>query len=148
MTNILIVEDDDHKYSELVDLLDLLGYVRVEVSRADSVSTAIALVNKIDFDKVILDMSIPSHPRQRGTGAALNLAIGGLEVLFEMDLLGRDGRCVILTQFAEIEIEQILVPLPLSTDAIREKFQCAVLDCIHYSPEHDWKTPLTKALGH
>lgn len=146
MKKLLIVEDDDFKLQEIVELIEASQPDVWHVSTAEAMSTAIELVNNLEFDRVILDMSIPSHPRQRGAGTAMPLTTGGLEVLFELESLGRDGRCVILTQYPEIEVEGVLVSLAESAEAILQKFQCRVLGCIHYAEETNWKFELLKAL--
>lgn len=146
MKKLLIVEDDDFKLKEILELIETHRPRTWSVTTAVAMSTAIDAVNSFDFDRVILDMSIPSHPRQRGAGTALPLPTGGLEVLFELESLGRDGRCVILTQYPEIEIAGTLIPLEKSSDAIVEKFQCSVLGCILYAEDLQWENELLDAL--
>jgi len=99
------------------------------------------------FDIVIVDMSIPSHPVSVGAGSPFSFPSGGLDVLFEIDAQGYKCALVILTQYPEIEIDGVLVPIDSSAEEIARKFDIEVAGCVQYfEDDPDWKTRIRNIL--
>jgi DNA-binding NarL/FixJ family response regulator len=144
MKNILIIEDDDFKRDHIKDfLISLYPYILIE---ADSnLSSAILRINKEEFDLIIVDMALPSHPVLPGGGSPISMLSGGLEVLLELQSLNRGDKCIIVTQYPEIEISGIAFPTKDSTAAIRKHLNYSVYGCLQYSEESPlWKIELKK----
>ena len=100
----LIVEDDEFKASSIQVFLASHGnFSQTEV--ASSLSDAIRLVRKNLYGLVVIDMAIPSHSVKPGAGSPVSFLTGGLDVLMELNALGREDPCVIVTQYHDIEIE-------------------------------------------
>jgi CheY-like chemotaxis protein len=142
MFRVLLVEDDSFKAKSIQDLLSIV--------RSDSqVVVASSLVEGIErlgdgpYDLAIVDMAIPSHPTVSGGGAPMSLLSGGLDILLEIDALGRGDLCVVVTQYPEIEIAGRFFPVDEASEQIRELLGCDVLECIEYSEGCDrWKQKL------
>lgn len=143
----LIVEDDKFKLDSVrIHLLETLSEP-IEISTSEARSTAMSILNSEEFNIVIIDMSIPSHPRSAGAGSPYSLPNGGLDILFEIDTLGHHSTCVILTQYPEIEIEGELVSIALAAEAIHKKFGIKIAGCIQYFEDSSlWKSEMNKIL--
>jgi CheY-like chemotaxis protein len=139
--NVLIIEDDSYKAEDIQILLRSIG--EVSPTSATSVVAAITAVRKDVFDLIIVDMALPSHPLAAGGGAPLSMLTGGVEVLFELQSMGRVDNCVVITQYPEIEICGALYPVALAGDAIREHYDVGVIACLEYSQTNQsWRSSL------
>ena len=144
MPHVLLVEDDSFKSDEIKTLL-LSVSPSTQINLATSVSAAIGAIKDSSFDLVVLDMALPSHTASAGAGAPLSLLTGGLEVLFELQSLGRKDPCFVVTQYPEIEICGTFYPLSEASEAIERCFEIRVLDCIEYNDANArWRTTLDK----
>lgn len=93
-------------------------------------------------------MSIHSHEPEAGMGSPVPFPSGGLDVLFEINYLNHDSVCIILTQYPDIEIEGLPVPIALAAAEIELKFGIKVAGCVQYfENETQWKTDISKILG-
>ncbi|MFP9467462.1 hypothetical protein AB6D37_01785 [Pectobacterium brasiliense] len=102
---ILIVEDDFFKYSKIIESIDVF-ISNVKFCRCDNVHAAIKFVKNNTPDKIILDMSLPSHAARIGEGSPIPMPAGGVEILLELSYRNKeDIPILILTQYEEIEIE-------------------------------------------
>ncbi|WP_286748805.1 hypothetical protein [Marinobacter sp. UBA2688] len=73
----------------------------------------------------------------------MSLLSGGLDILLEIDALGRGDLCVVVTQYPEIEIAGRFFPVEEASEQIRELLGCDVLECIEYSEGcNRWKQKL------
>jgi len=142
MVDILIVEDDLHKFEELEGFV-LGRFAGAWVEKAVSVSSAIRAIDVRRFDLILLDMALPSHTLKPGNGPPSSLLSGGLEIIHEFDFSNRNEPIVILTQHPEIEIDSELIPLGAVTDKINELFSVNLLGCIFYEMGSDaWRNKL------
>lgn len=135
---VLLVEDDEHKRVSIVSALDACN-VPLEVVIAESLYTGIQSIGEVEYDLVVLDMAIPSHPPVPGEGSPVSFNTGGLDILLELDSRGRNDRCIVITQFPEIEISQVFHPVEDASVAIEKELGYKVIDCIAYSGvDGDW----------
>lgn len=129
---ILIVEDDEHKSSQIVDLINMES-TEFELTIVDNVSSAVSFLKDIIPDKIILDMSLPSHKALPGQGAPAPLPTGGIEVLFELKKRKLEQMPIlILTQYHEIEIEGEPYPVEYSAQAFKDEYGFRAIDACYY----------------
>jgi CheY-like chemotaxis protein len=104
--NILIVEDDPFKYAQ-VKAVVLSVVPTAEVVYFGSVHGAVQYLKHSGLpDKIILDMSLPTHTAIQGEGNPVSLGSGGVEVLLTLRRLRKFSIPVaILTQYNDFEIE-------------------------------------------
>lgn len=141
---ILIVEDDEYKSSQIVDLLNSEDN-SVEITLVDNVYDAVSFLKKSVSDKIILDMSLPSHKAQQGQGAPAPLPTGGIEVLFELKKKGLTSLSIfILTQYPEIEIEGEPYLIKQSAQAFQEEYGFDNITACYYDNANSkqWKKSL------
>lgn len=143
----LIVEDDAFKMEGIrAHLKDVLG-VRVETTECQALSSATSSLTSSKFDLAILDMSIHSHELEAGAGSPFSLSSGGLDVLFEIVYSGNKTPCIIITQYPDIEIEGVPVPVEIAQQEILEKFDIQVAGCVRYvEDDNQWKVEVTSIL--
>lgn len=143
----LIVEDDQFKMEGIRSHLNSIFKDRIEIFECQALASAIALLGAQVFNLAIIDMSIHSHEPQAGAGSPFPLSSGGLDVLFEIASIPNDTHCIILTQYPDIEIESLPIPVDLAKNEIFEKFGIEVAGCVRYlESDNQWKTDITAIL--
>jgi CheY-like chemotaxis protein len=144
----LIVEDDPFKMEGIRAHLRDIFADRLDPIECQSLSTAVSLLASSKFDLAILDMSIHSHEPEAGAGSPFPLSSGGLDVLFEIEYSGSNTPCIILTQYPDIDIEEVPIPVERAQQEIFEKFDIKVAGCVRYFENDDrWKAEVTSILG-
>lgn len=145
---ILIVEDDKFKLDSIRShLINILGN-KLDIEECQALSSAASSLCEQRFDVVIIDMSIHSHEPQKGAGSPVPLPSGGLDVLFEVEFLGHKSICIILTQYMDIQIEGVPVPVAEAVNEIREKFGIVVAACFQYNESgSEWKDGIKRVVS-
>lgn len=119
---ILIVEDDEHKSSQIVEVIQSEN-AQIGIKLVDNVHDAVSYLKGSISDKIILDMSLPSHKALKGQGAPAPLPTGGIEVLFELKKKRKISLPIfILTQYPEIEIEGEPYLISQSAQAFKDEY--------------------------
>lgn len=143
----LIVEDDPFKMEGIRLYLSGIFHERIEIEVCQALASATSLLAEHVFDLAIIDMSIHSHEPKAGAGSPFPLSSGGLDVLFEIDHTGNDTHCIILTQYPDIEIESLPIPVNLAKNEIFEKFGIDVAGCVRYlENDNQWKMDIISIL--
>jgi CheY-like chemotaxis protein len=144
---VLLIEDDSFKEKSLTDFL-VATITDLSIVSAPSLVDAIEAIDQRSYDLILIDMAIPSHPIILGGGAPMSLLTGGLEVLLELESMGRSDACVIVTQYPDIEVSGSLINVANAAEEIKSKLGCEVLGCIQYSEDSGgWKDQLSYMIG-
>jgi CheY-like chemotaxis protein len=140
---ILVIEDDSHKLMRILEVIQVSVPI-VNVKHFDSVFGAIRYLSTERPDKIILDMSLPSHPPSIGEGSPINMPAGGIEILLEMRSLRKaDIPTVILTQYPDVEIEDEYYTIDQAPLALSEAFGFKKINVIYYDATNDdWINPI------
>ena len=139
----MVVEDDDFKLERLSRTLRE-AHPDIVLMVAKSVHTAIEMLQR-QYALIILDMALPSHTVTAGASPAMSLPSGGIEILLELAYGGRADKVVVLTQYPEIEIEEILVPTNAALEVFQTHDMGNVVAVLHYAPEGtEWAHRLTE----
>jgi CheY-like chemotaxis protein len=144
----LVVEDDEYKANDLVRFLSELGYKNIIV--AENLLQAVDLIDESHFALALIDMAIPSHPKELGGGSPHNLLAGGIQVLMELNDDNRNEQCVVITQYPDIPLSGRVYSLEDAPAAIKKNLNCDVLACIRYDEsdiEKPWENEIRRALG-
>lgn len=145
----LIVEDDAFKLAGIQAYLKSAFAGTLDVSVCQALASATALLSSQTFDLAIIDMSIHSHEPEAGSGSPFPLSSGGLDVLFTIvySEYGANTPCIILTQYPDIEIESLPIPVEHAKKEILEKFGIDVAGCVRYlESDNQWKADLNSIL--
>ena len=146
---ILIVEDDPHKLSQIVEVFNRVYQGTTEKKIVDNVRDAVRFLVESTPSKIVLDMSLPSHKALPGQGTPVPLPTGGIEVLFELKSKSLTNLPIlILTQYPEIEIEEEPIPIDESAEALQEEYGFTQLQACYYDHIHStkWKQITTEFL--
>lgn len=145
MIEILIVEDDDIKCSELVSLTNrvLLGTVRI----AKSVNSALSCLRERRPSAVILDMSLPAFDFSLDDGGFRHIVFAGRDVLDEIDRLEYDTQVIVVTAYDRFGDSEGATTLEDLSNELRREYPRIYVDSVWYSPLADaWQTKLTALL--
>lgn len=141
----LIIEDDNYKAESLKKFVFNNVDPEALVIFATNLKDAIFNIEETVFDYIFVDMSIPSHPTMIGQGTAFSLVKGGLEILMEISELNRNDKCIVITQYPEIEISGNFFLVSQSKPKLKEILDCEVVECIQYFIDDDsWQNELKK----
>lgn len=143
----LIVEDDPFKMEGIRSYLSEIFNDRIEMMVCQALASATALLELHVFELAIIDMSIHSHEPKAGAGSPLPLSSGGLDVLFEIAHTGNNTHCIVLTQYPDIDIETLPIPVESAKNEIFEKFDIEVAGCVRYlENDNQWKADIISIL--
>lgn len=68
-------------------------------------------------------------------------------MLFEIAFSGNNTSCIILTQYPDIEIESLPIPVGLAKQEILDKFDIEVAGCVRYlENDSQWKADICAIL--
>ncbi|MEN9491399.1 MAG: hypothetical protein RJA63_1848, partial [Pseudomonadota bacterium] len=121
----------------------------LDISVCQALASVTALLGSQIFDLAIIDMSIHSHEPEAGSGSPFPLSSGGLDVLFEIVYSESSAStpCIILTQYPDIEIESLPIPVEQAKEEILDKFDIDVAGCVRYlENDSQWKVDLYSIL--
>jgi len=138
---ILIVEDDSFKFSEIEKFLINNGIDQGNIHSTISVVDTVSYLNENTPDKIILDMSLPSHLTEQGEGSPIAMPSGGMEILMELYFLKKNYiPIIILTQFPQIQINNDDYSLDEAVAVINEKYKFTSLTVDSFdNEEKQWK---------
>lgn len=137
--NVLIVEDDSFKLNKIKDYINST-FPNLNIEIKDNVRDAIMYLREKSPDKIILDMSLPSHSAKVGKGNPLSMPSGGIEVISELSFLDKkDIPLIILTQYPEIEVENEYYSISEAGKFITEIYEIEKLYVSFYdNSNRDW----------
>lgn len=145
----LIIEDDPFKLEGIQAYLTSVFTGTLVISVCQALASATALLGSQKFDLAIIDMSIHSHEPEAGSGSPFPLSSGGLDVLFTIVYSENGGNtpCIILTQYPDIDIESLPIPVEQAKKEILDKFDIDVAGCVRYlESDNQWKADLYSIL--
>lgn len=135
--NILIVEDDQFKFSKIVEILEKV-HLGAQVIHHDNVSSATLYLKLNTPELIVLDMSLPSHPAIAGKGSPISMPAGGIELILELRYLKKTNiPILILTQYPDIEIEDEYYSIDRSTQVIKDFFGMASVSVTLYDNDSE-----------
>jgi DNA-binding NarL/FixJ family response regulator len=145
--NILVVEDDDFKFEEIDALIKYI-LPQCGIVRHETVYGAVNYLTSYSPDKVILDMSLPSHPAKPGEGTPLSMPSGGMEIILELKYLGKSSLpIIVLTQFSHVEVEHEYCTMSQAETKIKELYSMENIIIQAYEKGlSEWKDATTKFL--
>lgn len=142
---VLIVEDDLFKFSRIESVISKIQN-SFSLTRIDNVHDTIRYIKKYTPDKLILDMSLPSHSARVGEGSPISMPTGGIEVILELCSIGKIAiDTLVLTQYPDIEIDFEYYSIEESEELIKEMFDLEKVSVVHYDEDSgDWVDAVAK----
>jgi CheY-like chemotaxis protein len=143
---VLVVEDDKFKLRAVEDFIrEFLP--ESGIAHADSLQAAYELVQSETFSLIVLDMSIPSYSEVAGSGRPYPLNVGGLDILLEVWTTERTEKVIILTQFPDIEFDQIRHPVDEFLEFAHTLGITNLVASLSFDTAGIWKHEAKKALN-
>lgn len=138
--NILIVEDDDFKLKKIERLINSF-IVEASITHFDNVCQTVRYLKENIPDKIVLDMSLPSHQAKIGEGSPVSMPSGGIEIILHLRRMKKLSiPIIILTQYPDIEIEGDYYSMEESREKIKELYGVQNLIVSAYDNDLDgWK---------
>ena len=135
--NILVVEDDQFKYSKISEILEKV-FSGACLNHHDNVSSAVLFLKANTPELIVLDMSLPSHPAIAGKGSPISMPTGGIEIILELRYLKKvDIPIFVLTQYPDVEIEDEYYSIDESAQVIKDFFGMKSISVTHYDNDSD-----------
>lgn len=96
---VLIIEDSESKYRDVLETVRAFLPANIEISRAGTIEEADDAVAQRGWDLICLDVSLDIRSSSAGPRAGGHDAIGGLKILERMYLLNYDAPVIVITAF-------------------------------------------------
>lgn len=127
---VLVIEDNDIKYGHIQACLDEARLI-IEPIRAPSYQSGLqALIKRVDFGCVILDMTLPVYDVHHGIVSVNTLTFGGRLVLREAVRRGIAARIVVLSQYDVFPRGQKEITFAELRAELMEEYKNLVLGCV------------------
>lgn len=132
---VLLIEDEQHKVSDLIAHLYKHGATPDNLQIVGGVREAVLAVVEGEFDLIVLDMALPTFAGRGadGSGGGVAQAIGGVEVLRMLKVSKKSPRIIIVTQYPEIIIDGVKIRLNQAGKVLSAKYGQNVLGAVLYS---------------
>jgi CheY-like chemotaxis protein len=146
MLNVLIIEDDSFKYDNISEFLKS-QFNKIHIDKATNLYDAMQNISKTNYELILVDMSIPSHPITPGSGSPINLLDGGIEIIVQLKLRNEFADCIIVTQYPEVESCGESYPIKDVKKALHDFLDIKIIGCIQYMDgSNEWKFEIREML--
>lgn len=144
--DLLLIEDDEHKKTNIINLLDDSSF-DFEICVAASLMSGVRSIKKRSFDLVLLDMTLPNYDVIDGeTGGGMH-AFGGVEFLKQMRRFKIDTPVIVITQFETFGQPPNLKDLPELDMELSEAFSPTYKGAIYYHASiDDWSEQIIRKI--
>lgn len=146
MIRVLVIEDDEFKSTDLIRVLEAC-LSQPQITRASSVTSALRVITSEVFQLIVLDMSLPTFDMTGPGGGGSPQGQGGIEVLRLANRLGTESQYIIVTQYPDIEIDGLEIPLKDAASRLAKRFNLQVSACLPYEFDRDdWQLAFQQVL--
>ena len=145
---ILVIEDIEFKLKKILDLLDNLKKVKnISYDYAKSYATGLDKAIEIEFDLIILDMSLPTYEKTtKSTGGRIRM-FGGKEIIRQLKRENKLKPFIILSQYKEFDNSDDIKSLNEVGISLKKSYGDYYISTILYeSSSIIWKTLLEKEI--
>ena len=145
MVQVLIVEDDHHKLSQLKTFLSDALMASVEAAR--SVASGKHLIRSRTFDLILLDMSLPSYDIDTHEPGGTPHLFGGRELLGYIAFRGLETPVIVVTQFEKFNTGSEVVDLARLGATLGNVFGTNFAGIVYFNTASDkWRHDLKQAI--
>lgn len=142
MKNILIIEDDELKYSRLKDYL-MTKISDCEITNARSKHSGLQTVISSKPDLILLDMSLPNFDITPDEDGGRPQGLGGKEILRQLSRRKISIPVIVVTQFDSFGEPNDSMSLKELTDELKQSFPENFKGTVYYHATlEDWKEQL------
>jgi len=132
---VLLVEDEEHKRTELAEFLAGEGIGKNDITVAAGVREAVLSVITTEYDLIVLDMALPTFSKtdKEESDGGFAQAVGGVEVLRALSSVEKMSSIIIVTQYPDIILNGEKIRLEKAPKIISKKYKQNVLGAVLYS---------------
>lgn len=146
MSELLVIEDDENKLSEIEKFLKD-EFPGVEYRLARSYNAGVLEILQNDFKYCILDMSLPTFNANTGEGGGKRRPFGGREIIRKAFKKKMRIKFVVLTQFESFGEGKDLISKEVLNMDLKMKFEKLFTELIYFSTSSTaWKKDLRQNL--
>lgn len=147
--NILVVEDEAPKRKHIESFIKSHNSGdSFEITRAESVSSALDIIDTSLPDLIILDMSLPTYEISDQESGGRPQGFGGLEVLRYLKMSEFEVPTLVITGYEAFMRENGVVELSEIADELFSEFGGLLEDVLYFSSAYsEWKDKTTKILN-
>lgn len=145
--SILLVEDEGPKRKHIEEYLNKYTLRPVNFMRAESVSSALELLETEQPDFIILDMSLPTYDITDKDAGGRPQGFGGIEVLRHMKMADNTTPTIVVTGYEAFMREEGLVELSTIASELERDFQPFFKGILYYNSTYsEWKSNILELL--
>jgi DNA-binding response OmpR family regulator len=138
---ILLVEDDEEKRDEIVELLE--GNYEPDITIQMSFRTGKKAIRDDSFDLILLDMDIPTFDITTTESGGRKQAFGGRLLMSEMLRRNIETKVLVITQFDYFENTTDGLNLTQLDQQLKDEYTNIYMGCIQMKGgSEDWKEKL------
>lgn len=142
MMKILLIEDDQHKSSQVTSFLEN-EIQNIEMTLKKSYQSGLKEILSNDFDLILLDMQLPNFDIKPGEDGYKFRKLAGLDILEEVERKEKDCKILIITQFETFGEGESYIDLNDLKHILKENHAKNYIDTVFYSPENSmWQSIL------
>lgn len=146
MFEILVIEDDGNKLTQLQDFLSKeFGAARIRVAR--SLQSGIRAVKSVTPTIVLLDMTLPNFDATSEDPGGQTHNFGGTEFLGQLDRFEIQVPVIVVTQFITFGRGRETIQLGDLDRDLQQRFPKNYVGCVYYHASiHSWKDELVRLI--
>ena len=145
--NILLVEDDQHKSSQIISFLsNVLNSPSIVLKKSYQSGLKEIVVNK--FDLILLDMQLPNFDIKTGEDGYKFRKTAGMDILEEIQRKEISCKVIVVTQFETFGEGEFYIDLNDLKHILESQFKDIYVSTIFYSPQNTlWQTNLVNLIN-
>lgn len=145
---ILLVEDDEEKRDEIIDLLEINLSPIPQITSKMSFQSGKMAIRGEEFDLILLDMDIPTFDISASEDGGRKQAFGGRMLLSEMIRRNISTKVLVVTQFDYFENSSDGLNIKELDKQLKEAYSNIYFGYIQMiSGSIDWKSKLLKKIN-
>lgn len=142
MVKILLVEDNQYKRDKILSVLNSISG-DVEIDNSESFSTAAQRLEKLKYDLVILDMSLPTYDKSKYETGGQFRPFGGKELASKIRRKRIESKIIFITQYDSFVKDGVTYSFKELSGEILTEYDSMCLGFIYYdSTSTKWRQDL------
>jgi CheY-like chemotaxis protein len=145
--NILIVEDDPLKSTQISDFLTGT-YPQAVVRETRSFQSGLKELVQTSWDIVLLDMTLPTYDQEVGEDGGRIRTFGGIDIFDEISRRNLSIKVIVVTQFPSFGEGPERKTLKELANELKNDYPGLYVGTVYYHPsQSDWKAKLRELLN-
>lgn len=145
--NILIIEDDPLKSTQLAEVLKQI-YTVANITETRSFQSGLKQVVEGRWDLVVLDMTLPTYDQEFGEDGGRIRTFGGMDIFDEIDRRALAIKVIVVTQFPAFGEGPERKTLEELATELKRDYAALYLGIVYYHPsQSDWKARMHELLS-